>query len=876
MVKDTIENANFHIESVPTFWAACVILYCCCAGGSGLRGPVENGVTLCAGSHDNQCQWSLVLELWWDAHPPAQWTHGGKRTMREPRPTNFLNWTQHVSDIPCFDFLTHPTCMDDDIDALCPYCSILEHISNAQCLECGDAVDPSSVGHGALCMFSCCPESPDHVQCLSSCCRQGRFSVLSSLPRRTSWSCWGVPANVPHQRCNGQCLRKSLAFCAWIRWVRTVLQFHVATKRSMLVASLCLSMLVWRDAHCNNCASLLSLSMDTQQTFWPTHQPRNQFLGPPICRCCVSPVWVLHHSSNQALTDAWSGLQCSNSRLWLGICNGSTSHVLVPFRQVTSWVAHKCFVECAVIHPTWWSILNRMWGGIGAQDVRHVLSPSSGSSSDVVLPWSSCQCGSIVRVGEHPITVPGQGSLALVVVGACTKCDTVLQWAAQSAPTGAATILDDTRSRNCGFFGRPFPFSFPPNRAIPAESVLLGGWWTSLRPPTRIVCSIGGPMRMVREWTRSRVLLQTTNNQQPTTNNQHPTTNNQKPHNNTTNHNTTTTITTTRKEEKTQTKTHTKSPTEKRAARRPAPRGLTAARAHTKWQLMLPDRCPESKASNLFLGAKCWAQDHLLGIRMISNPATEDQDGSTRPRAGPSNSSGISCSLPGWAPAPRPRSGPRAGRVQWWFWWRAPHAASRPFPRSCSASLSCVAGASLSTLPCAPAGGLPLNECGHHRAACAQAGVLSRRGWNLENVPAYVALAPHWCVLSTGMALQWDAQLRLMGLRWEWPVAGKSAGTLSCWGDELGRSWLFWLSKEEGGPRKRGLSCLFWPGPKNEVRTICCANECSKRGAFAGALSSPAPQPVLWHRPCWNSLGHAERKHLRSTMWSRISAVRVT
>ena len=56
--------------------------------------------------------------------------------------------------------------------------------------------------------------------------------------------------------------------------MRTVLQFLVATKRSMLVASLSLSMLVERDAHsaCNHCASLLSLlfsrqllfSMDTQ------------------------------------------------------------------------------------------------------------------------------------------------------------------------------------------------------------------------------------------------------------------------------------------------------------------------------------------------------------------------------------------------------------------------------------------------------------------------------------------------------------------------------------------------------------------------------------------------------------------------------------
>ena len=105
-----------------------------------------------------------------------------------------------------------------------------------------------------------------------------------------------------------------------------------------------------------------------------------------ICRCCVAAVWVLHHSSNQASTDAWSGLQCGNSRPWLGICSGSVSHVLVPFRQVTSRVAHRCRVECAVIHPTWWSIFNRMRNGIGAQDVKHAfLRKFVGRGSRMVL-----------------------------------------------------------------------------------------------------------------------------------------------------------------------------------------------------------------------------------------------------------------------------------------------------------------------------------------------------------------------------------------------------------------------------------------------------------------------------------------------------------
>ena len=34
--------------------------------------------------------------------------------------------------------------------------------------------------------------------------------------------------------------------------------------------------------------------------------------------------------------------------------------------------------------------------------------------------------------------------------------------------------------------------------------------------------------------------------------------------------------------------------------------------------------------------------------------------------------------------------------------------------------------------------GQPLDSCGHHRAACAQAGVLGRRGWAWESVVARV------------------------------------------------------------------------------------------------------------------------------------------
>ena len=64
--------------------------------------------------------------------------------------------------IPCCDYLTHPMCVDDDIDAFCLYCSMdlrstLEHIGNSSCPECVDSVDPSSAGHGDTMHFLMLP-----------------------------------------------------------------------------------------------------------------------------------------------------------------------------------------------------------------------------------------------------------------------------------------------------------------------------------------------------------------------------------------------------------------------------------------------------------------------------------------------------------------------------------------------------------------------------------------------------------------------------------------------------------------------------------------------------------------------------------------------
>ena len=154
---------------------------------------------------------------------------------------------------------------------------------------------------------------------------------------------------------------------------------------------------------------------------WSAHQPRSQFPGPPewFPEPTGEFVVVVGPTTIRTKRRRVGGLQCGNSRRWLGICSGSVSHVLAPFRQVTSRVAHRYRVECAVIHPSWWWIFNRM-------EVKHALSPSP---QEVRRTWFShgplASLGPL-HGGEHRNTVPGQGpqsslfcpiiSLALAVV----------------------------------------------------------------------------------------------------------------------------------------------------------------------------------------------------------------------------------------------------------------------------------------------------------------------------------------------------------------------------------------------------------------------------------------------------------------------------
>ena len=207
---------------------------------------------------------------------------------------------------------------------------------------------------------------------------------------------------------NGQCLRKSLAFCAWIRWVGTVL-LHVATKRSMLVASLSLSMLVGRDAHsaCNSCASLLSFQaaalLHGHSVDVSGHQPRNQFLGPPewlpeptgefvvVVLLRVGPP-QFEPSADRVVSSV------ATVDFGLGFTMDLPCSRTVPAGDIPSCPQVPCGVCGDPSHMVIDSQSNERWNWCTRCQTR-VGVQSSGSSSDVVLAWSSCQYGSIVRVG---------------------------------------------------------------------------------------------------------------------------------------------------------------------------------------------------------------------------------------------------------------------------------------------------------------------------------------------------------------------------------------------------------------------------------------------------------------------------------------------
>ena len=77
--------------------------------------------------------------------------------------------------IPCCNYSTHRPCVDDGVEAMCPYCSMdlraaLGRGVHLQCPLCGDSCceDFDTV------MFSCCPGVAFHVSCMATVVPGGR------------------------------------------------------------------------------------------------------------------------------------------------------------------------------------------------------------------------------------------------------------------------------------------------------------------------------------------------------------------------------------------------------------------------------------------------------------------------------------------------------------------------------------------------------------------------------------------------------------------------------------------------------------------------------------------------------------------------------
>ena len=68
---------------------------------------------------------------------------------------------------------SHRDCVDDGVDAICPFCRVdlrdlLEVDPEIQCPVCQGLADPQGCGPDAVHLFPCCPRSLFHLSCLAS------------------------------------------------------------------------------------------------------------------------------------------------------------------------------------------------------------------------------------------------------------------------------------------------------------------------------------------------------------------------------------------------------------------------------------------------------------------------------------------------------------------------------------------------------------------------------------------------------------------------------------------------------------------------------------------------------------------------------------
>ena len=169
--------------------------------------------------------------------------------------------------------------------------------------------------------------------------------------------------------------------------------------------------------------------------------------------------------------------------------------------------------------------------------------------------------------------------------------------------------------------------------------------------------------------------------------------------------------------------------------------------------------------------------------------------------------------------------------------------------------------------------GQPLDSCGLHRAACAQAGVLGRRGWALDSVVARVCREAGGRVTTNVMLRDFNMALpdvadgrRLEVVVDELPLFGGVQlaidTTLVC--ETLTSCGGRRCCTQASSPTERKLApggsfFLWWAGDGLRKRgtsypNICCGSVPNRLGVSDGVQCSPAQLQELWPPACWSCL----------------------
>ena len=129
-----------------------------------------------------------------------------------------------LQHFPCCDCIAHRACVDDGVDAICPFCKMdlrerLQRVPAVHCPLCRGPVDPQGCGPEAVHVFPCCLRSLFHLRCLAT-----------SIPKASDGSevrlCpEGVRSHVDVEWLERQCHINGVEFPSKIDWDACTIHF---------------------------------------------------------------------------------------------------------------------------------------------------------------------------------------------------------------------------------------------------------------------------------------------------------------------------------------------------------------------------------------------------------------------------------------------------------------------------------------------------------------------------------------------------------------------------------------------------------------------------------------------------------------------------